>query len=147
MALDPNRWTLKTQEAFSSAVEAAKGASNPEVTPEHLLAALLRQDGGIVLPVLQRVGRQPLALRNAADEAVAKLPRAFGGEARLSRDLSAVFERAEEERTSLGDEYLSTEHLLLAMADTIGVDREELLAAMQEVRGSHRVTSQNPEET
>ena len=65
MALDPNRWTIKTQEAFTQATEAARANSNPEVTPDHLLAALLRQEEGVVLPILNRVGTQPLSARNA----------------------------------------------------------------------------------
>src|SRR5690606_19433705 len=138
MALDPNRWTLKVQEAFSAAVDAARQASHPEVTPDHLLAALLGQGEGIVLPMLQRMGKQPLAL--------AKLPRSYGSEARLSRELTKVFDDADAARAELTDEYLSTEHLLLALADRLGVTREQVLAAMQEVRGSHRVTTQNPEE-
>jgi ATP-dependent Clp protease ATP-binding subunit ClpB len=146
MALDPNRWTLKVQEAFSSAVEAAKQASNPEVTPDHLLAALLGQGEGIVLPMLQRLGKEPLPLRNQVNEALAKLPKAYGGEARLSRELQQVIDAADEARSELTDEYLSTEHLLLALADRLGVTRDQVLAAMQDVRGSHRVTSQNPEE-
>ena len=64
MALDPNRWTLKVQEAFSAAVDAAKQASNPEVTPDHLLLAMLGQGEGIVLPMLQRLGKEPLPLRS-----------------------------------------------------------------------------------
>src|SRR5918995_420369 len=146
MALDPNRWTLKVQEAFSSAVDAAKQASNPEVTPDHLLAALLGQGEGIVLPMLQRLGKEPLPLRNQVNEALAKLPKAYGGEARLSRELQQVIDAADQARTELTDEYVSTEHLLLALADQLGVTREEVLAAMQDVRGSHRVTSQNPED-
>jgi ATP-dependent Clp protease ATP-binding subunit ClpB len=146
MALDPNRWTLKVQEAFSSAVEAAKQASNPEVTPDHLLAALLGQGEGIVLPMLQRLGKEPLPLRNQVNEALAKLPKAYGSEARLSRDLQQVLDAADAARAELTDEYLSTEHLLLALADRLGVTRDQVLAAMQDVRGSHRVTSQNPEE-
>jgi ATP-dependent Clp protease ATP-binding subunit ClpB len=146
MALDPNRWTLKVQEAFSSAVDAAKQASNPEVTPDHLLAALLGQGEGIVLPMLQRLGKEPLPLRNQVNEALAKLPKAYGGEARLSRELQQVIDAADEARTELTDEYLSTEHLLLALADRLGVTRDQVLAAMQDVRGSHRVTSQNPED-
>ena len=146
MALDPNRWTLKVQEAFSSAVDAAKQASNPEVTPDHLLAALLGQGEGIVLPMLQRLGKEPLPLRNQVNEALAKLPRSYGSEARLSRDLNQVFDAADQARAELTDEYLSTEHLLLALADRLGVTRDDVLAAMQAVRGSHRVTSQNPED-
>jgi ATP-dependent Clp protease ATP-binding subunit ClpB len=146
MALDPNRWTLKVQEAFSSAVDAAKQASNPEVTPDHLLSALLGQGEGIVLPMLQRLGKEPLPLRNQVNEALAKLPKAYGSEARLSRELQQVIDAADEARSDLTDEYLSTEHLLLALADRLGVTRDQVLAAMQDVRGSHRVTSQNPEE-
>jgi ATP-dependent Clp protease ATP-binding subunit ClpB len=146
MALDPNRWTLKVQEAFSSAVDAAKQASNPEVTPDHLLAALLAQGEGIVLPMLQRLGKEPLPLRNQVNEALAKLPHAYGSEARLSRELNKVIDDADAARAELTDEYVSTEHLLLALADRLGVTREEVLAAMQDVRGSHRVTSQNPED-
>src|SRR5918994_2265499 len=92
MALDPNRWTLKVQEAFSSAVDAAKQASNPEVTPDHLLAALLGQGEGIVLPILQRLGKEPLPLRNQVNEALAKLPKAYGGEARPPRELQQGIE-------------------------------------------------------
>src|SRR3954471_13015213 len=146
MALDPNRWTVKTQEAFTQAMDAARANSNPEVTPDHLLAALLRQQEGVVLPILTRVGKQPLVLRNAAEEAVAKLPKAYGSDVRLSRDLQQTFDAGDRARADMGDEYLSTEHLLLALADRLGVNREDLLAALQEVRGSHRITSQNPEE-
>jgi len=147
MALDPNRWTLKVQEAFSAAVESAKQASNPEVTPDHLLAALLRQGEGVTLPILQRLGKEVLALRNTVDESLAKLPKAYGSEARLARDTNRVFDEADKSRAELTDEYLSTEHLLLALADRLGVSRDDVLAAMQAVRGSHRVTSQNPEES
>ena len=146
MALDPNRWTLKTQEAFNAAVESARSSDNPEVTPDHLLAALLGQQDGVVLPILQKVGKTPLAVRNDVEAALAKLPKAYGGESRLGRDLQSLLERADHEREALHDEYLSTEHVLLALADRVQVSREELLAALAQVRGSHRVTSQSPEE-
>ncbi len=146
MALDPNRWTLKTQEAVNTAIAAARSASNPEVTPDHLLLALLGQEEGIVLPILQKVGVAPLHVRNLAEDAVSKLPKAYGSESRVSREFTALIDRADASRRDLHDEYLSTEHLLLAMADAVGVSKEDLLAAMVDVRGSHRVTSQNPEE-
>ncbi|MEY2438157.1 MAG: ATP-dependent Clp protease ATP-binding subunit ClpB, partial [Acidimicrobiaceae bacterium] len=146
MALDPNRWTMKTQEAFNQASEAARANSNPEVTNDHLLAALLRQEEGVVLPILARAGKQPLAVRNAADDAVARLPKAYGSDVRLARTLQSTFDAADRARAEMGDEYLSTEHLLLALADDLDIGREDLLAALREVRGSHRVTSQNPEE-
>src|SRR6478736_5427548 len=147
MALDPNRWTLKTQEAFNAAITRAAADNNPEVTPDHLLVALLGQSEGVVLPILEKVGASPAALRNKVEDDLAKLPKAYGGgEARLSRALNTVIEMADAQRAELHDEYLSTEHLLLALAGQLDLDREQLLTALQSVRGSHRVTSQNPEE-
>ncbi len=147
MAMDPNRWTLKTQEAFQAATDAARAASNPEVVPDHLLIALLGQAEGVVLPILEKVGRPPMALRNAANERLAKLPKAYGSDVRLSREITKVVDDADAARTELTDEYLSTEHLLLALADRLDVARDDLLTALREVRGSHRVTNQNPEDT
>ncbi|HUR77953.1 MAG TPA: ATP-dependent chaperone ClpB [Acidimicrobiales bacterium] len=148
MALDPNRWTLKTQEAFQDALARAKARNHPEVTTEHLLVALLGQADTVVLPVLQRVGVTPLAARNAAENALDKLPKRYGGnEPTLSRGLSGRIEAAVDEQRNLGDEYLSTEHLLLQYAAELNVEKAQLLAALQQVRGSHRVTSQDPEST
>jgi ATP-dependent Clp protease ATP-binding subunit ClpB len=148
VALDPNRWTAKTQEALSAAAALAGGRNNPEVTPEHLLAAMLGQEGTVTLPVLERVGISPLTIRNRTEDALAKLPRSYGGggEPQLGREALGVFNRADQERQNLGDEYLSVEHLLLAMADQIAVSHDDLLSALRDVRGSHRVTSQNPED-
>ncbi|MBV9040883.1 MAG: AAA family ATPase, partial [Acidimicrobiia bacterium] len=147
MPLDPNRWTLKTQEAFQAAIDNARARSNPEVTPDHLLAALLGQKDGVVLAVLQRAEVAPLTVRNRVNDALDRLPKAYGGaEPQLSRALRDTVDAADAERTELHDEYLSTEHLLLAMADKVGVSRDDLLNILREVRGSHRVTSQNPEE-
>ncbi|MCP5028215.1 MAG: ATP-dependent chaperone ClpB [Actinomycetia bacterium] len=155
MALDPNRWTLKSQEAFQTSLEAAKTANHPEITPDHILASLLSQAEGVVLPVLQKLGCSPSELRNATDAALAELPHAYGGEARLSRQSERIWANADAARSELGDEYLSTEHLLLALADPdaggstasrLDLKRDELLEALREIRGSHRVTSQNPEE-
>ena len=158
MAFDPKNWTLKTADAVNVALASATDASNPEVTPDHLLAALLRQEDGVVLGVLNRIGVAPLAVRNSADEAVAKLPKAYGSDTRVSKQLTQLFESADRSRVEMGDDYLSTEHLLLALVDAdatikaggdkrLGdVTREQVLAALQDVRGSHRVTSQNPEE-
>ncbi len=147
MSLDPNRWTIKTQEAVQAAISNARSLSHPEVTADHLLAALLGQSEGVVLPLINQLGIKPLALRNQLDEALAKLPRAYGGESRMGRDFTRVMEQADAIRIELGDEYLSTEHLLLSMADRVGSDKEAMLGALQKVRGSHRVTSQNPEGT
>jgi ATP-dependent Clp protease ATP-binding subunit ClpB len=145
MAFDPNRWTIKTQEAFNAALEAARGASHPEVLPQHLLVALLAQADGVVVPLLQKVGVDPRGLRAKLEEDLARQPRAYGAESGLSRQLRDVVERADKARADLHDEYVSTEHLVLAMATLVGASNEELLQALQTVRGSHRVTSQDPE--
>src|SRR5918993_1112980 len=147
MALDPKTWTLKTQEALASAIDEAKANSNPELTPDHVLAALAAQEDTVVAAVLGKLGQAPLMVRNRAEEAVARLPKAYGGdEPRLNRELNQVFERAQQFQKDLRDDYLSVEHLLLAMNQRLGVGTEEMLQVLQEVRGSHRVTSQNPED-
>ncbi len=147
MVLDPKKWTLKTNEAFAAAIDQAKALSNPELTPDHLLAAMMRQDDTIVPAVLAKLGLAPLMVRNKADEAVEKLPKAYGGsEPRMNRELDNVVQNAVKYQKDLRDDFLSVEHLLLAMNQRLGVGSEELLQALKEVRGSHRVTSQNPEE-
>jgi len=147
-AMDPKRWTLRTTEAFNAAVEMTKARNNPQMTPDHLLSALLGQAEGVVLPVLQKVGVTPLSLRNQVKDALDKLPSSYGNdEPQLTREFKQVMERADDERKDLTDEYLSTEHLLVAMNQRVGVERKVLLDAINEVRGSHRVTSQNPEDT
>ena len=149
MAMDPNRWTLKTTEAFSAATELGRDASHPEIVPEHLFLALLGQEEGIVLPLLHRVGVDIVAARNDAEQVLAKLPNAYGSEPQLSRAIRNVFDKADEVCETLSDEYLSTEHLLLALNGQTPVlgslDHETLLGAVRDIRGSHRVTSQNPE--
>jgi ATP-dependent Clp protease ATP-binding subunit ClpB len=153
-SVDPNKWTIKTQEAISAAIERAKADSHPEVTPDHLLAGLLGQPEGVVLPLLTKVERPAAAVRKATEEALGALSKAYGAEPRLSRQTQRVLADADAVRAELGDEYLSTEHLLLALANPdaggptaarLNLKREQLLKALQEVRGSHRVTSQNPE--
>jgi ATP-dependent Clp protease ATP-binding subunit ClpB len=147
MAIDPKKWTIKTQEAVAAAVDQARALSNPELTPDHLMAALARQDDTLTPAVLQHLGLAPLMVRNKADEAVAKLPKAYGGdEPRMNRELTNTFENAEKYRKDLKDDYLSVEHLLLALNARLGVGSEELLQSLKQVRGSHRVTSANPED-
>ena len=147
MSINPNKWTHKTQEAVSAAVDQAKSLSNPELTPDHVMAAIVRQEDTIVPAALAKLGLAPLMVRNKADEAVTKLPKAYGGdEPRMNRELNNVFENAEKYRKDFKDDFLSVEHLLLAMNQRLGVASEELLQALRDVRGSHRVTSQNPED-
>jgi len=164
MALDPNKLTRKTGEALAAAQALAREANHSQVTPEHLLAALVSQPESVVLPVLERIGVAAKIVRDRVDEALGRLPKVYGQtaqNAQLSPDSYQVLEAADGQRADLGDDYLSTEHLLLAMSEgaansggagvgdllrSLGVTHEALLAALQQVRGSHRVTSENPEE-
>src|SRR5579875_2358527 len=99
MPLDANRWTQRTQEAFSAAVADARARNNPETTPEHFLLALLGQEGTAVLPVLQRVGVSVLPLRNKVEDNLGRLPKTFGGEGPgLSRPARELLDQADRER-------------------------------------------------
>jgi ATP-dependent Clp protease ATP-binding subunit ClpB len=146
MAIDPNRWTIKSQEAFAAASELARTENHAEITPEHLLAALLAQPEGLAVPILGRAGVEPTALAQKINEGLGSLAKAYGSaQPKMSRELSHVLDDADTARKDMGDDYLSVEHLLLALADRTGASKDQLLAALREVRGSHRVTSQNPE--
>jgi ATP-dependent Clp protease ATP-binding subunit ClpB len=154
--MQPDRFTIKSQEAVAAAQRLASEGSNPEVAPAHLLFALLEQDEGVVVPVLQRLGVDARDARDRAREAIEKLPKLSGNtvpEVRPSSEFVWVLQQAEKESTGLGDEYISTEHILLALAEAkSGVSdllpsRKELVQAISEVRGPHRVTSPNPEDT
>ncbi|HUA94839.1 MAG TPA: Clp protease N-terminal domain-containing protein, partial [Acidimicrobiales bacterium] len=148
MPLDPERWTVKTREAFSAATQQAAAAHHAEVTPAHLLAAVLSQPDNVSHPLLEKVGVAPTDVSRRLGEQLSAMARAVGGsEPALSRAARDGLEAADELRRDMGDEYLSVEHLLLAWADELGVDRDRLLSALRDVRGSHRVTSPNPEET
>jgi ATP-dependent Clp protease ATP-binding subunit ClpB len=154
----PERLTIKAQEAFRDAIGLARQRGNPVVNDAHLFAALLAQDEGVVQPLLQKVGINVAALRDAAEREIARFPtQSGGGEPSLSRELNQVFDRAEKEAKDLGDAYVSTEHLLLALVDEkgttarglitgLGHSGDDLRTALQGVRGSHRVTDQSPEE-
>jgi ATP-dependent Clp protease ATP-binding subunit ClpB len=148
-----DRFTTKSQEALAAAQRLAAARKNPQVSPHHILAALLEQDGGIVVPVLQHAGVDVTGVRRRANEALDALPKVTG-EAPAAPPIDGisakVLQNAEEEARKLGDEYVSTEHLLLALADDpkvdVGATRDQLLEAVEEVRGPHRVTDQNPED-
>jgi ATP-dependent Clp protease ATP-binding subunit ClpB len=159
MPLDPNRFTRKTGEALQAAQALARERNHSQVTPEHLLAALVGQPEGVVLPVLERLGVSAKTVRDRVDEALGNLPQVYGQtaqQAQLSQDAYGILEAADQERTKLDDDYLSTEHILLAMAEVtggvgdllrgLGVTRDAVLDALKDVRGSHRVTSENPED-
>ncbi len=159
MPLDPNKFTRKTGEALGAAQGLARERNHAQVAPEHLLAALIGQPEGVVLPVLERVGVSAKVVRDRVDQALAQVPQVYGQtapQAQLSPEAYRVLEAADGERAGLDDDYLSTEHILLAMTDvkggvgdllrSLGVTRDAVLDALKNVRGSHRVTSENPED-
>jgi len=145
--VDPKKWTTKTNEAIAEAVQLATSNSNPELTPDHVLIALTSQSDTVVPALLAKLGIAATMLRDRAQGVVNGMPRAHGGsEPRMNRELSQVFAAAEQTQKDLHDDYLSVEHILLALHARVGVGSEEMLQALRDVRGSHRVTSQNPEE-
>jgi ATP-dependent Clp protease ATP-binding subunit ClpB len=151
--------TIKAQEAVTEAQREARARGSAELTPDHLLLALLRQTDGVVAPILSKLGVNAEALAAEVEAALGRQPRVSGAsaDAALSRELNRVFDRAFETAREFGDEYVSTEHLLLALADsdageaakrlaTAGAKKDALLRALKEVRGSSRVTDPNPED-
>jgi ATP-dependent Clp protease ATP-binding subunit ClpB len=153
--MQPDRFTVKSQEAVAGAQGDAARLRNTEVTPAHLLLALLAQEDGLVVPILQKLGADVNAIEAKACEAIAVLPTVSGEapEVRPSSALVKTLQQAETEMAKLGDEYISTEHLLLALTEKgsgveeILPDRGSLGKAIAEVRGPHRVTSPNPEDS
>src|SRR5215210_9219691 len=120
-----DRFTVKSQEALAAAQRLAETRRNPEVAPQHLLLALLEQDGGIFVPVLRRAGADPERVRRRANEALDAQPKVTGesgGSAALGQGLIGLLQAADEEARGLGDEYVSTEHLLLALAAEPAID-------------------------
>jgi len=155
MRLD--RLTVKAQEALMAAQGVASEQGHAAIGPLHLLAALLGQEGGLVAPLLEKVGVQTEQVRGVVQSELGRLP-SQSGQAGMGMEasLNNVFNRAEKEARDLSDEYTSVEHLLLGLAEepstakevlsTFGADRNAILAAMKDVRGSQRVTDQTPED-
>lgn len=156
--MDMNTMTMKLQEALQTASSHAMRRSHQGIDVEHLLLALLDQEGGTTSTLLEQAGVALSAARQAADQALAKLPQVQGasggpGQVHVTNRLSQVLAKAEDEKSALKDDYLSVEHVLLAMVQEggvfkkLGVTRDRLLAGLQQVRGNQRVTTQDPEST
>ena len=156
-----DRFTIKAAEAIQKAHQLAQQAGNPEVTALHLLGTLICEEaageGGIVAPILEKAGAPLARIRALVQSELRRLPRQTGGSLTAHRSFVEVLSAAEKEAERLKDQYVSTEHLLLALADVLSdakeilklnaLRRDDILAALREVRGSASVTSQNPEET
>ena len=147
MTLDPRTFTVKTSEAVAAAMQAAGSAGHNELTSHHVLSELVKQNDTMVLPLLAKVGVPVARIVDKCTTVLGKLPTVKGNpEPRLTRELAAAFAAAGELQVEFRDEYLSVEVLAVSMHDIIGVPRDEMVAALREVRGSHRVTSQHPED-
>jgi ATP-dependent Clp protease ATP-binding subunit ClpB len=152
-----DKFTQKMQEAVQAAQDIASQAGQQEITNEHFLLALLDQPEGITRPLLEKMGVQAESLRERLRSALQKLPRVSGAnvDLRLGNELRSVLDGAEKEMAKLKDEFVSAEHYLLALTNAnvpaagtlkdLGVTRDKLMQALQQVRGSQRVTDQNPE--
>jgi ATP-dependent Clp protease ATP-binding subunit ClpB len=157
--MQPDRFTIKAQEALQAAAQLADQRHNPQTTPEHLLAVLLEQPDGLVVPILRKLGVEPETVRRSLGQALDSLPTLSGGPATepaaASGEIVQILRGAENEMRDLGDEYVSTQHLLLAIAahpgkagDALryaGAGRDQLAKALSEL-GTPRVTDQSPED-
>jgi ATP-dependent Clp protease ATP-binding subunit ClpB len=148
-------YTTKAQDAVRAAQEFARRRNHQQIDVEHLLLALLDQEEGMVVPVLQKLGADPNLVRTRTEDALRKIPQVQGGEGYLAQRLAKCLDRAEDLAKDRGDEFVSTEHLLAAVADErggageilkdVGATRKKVLQAIDELRGGARVTSENPE--
>ncbi|MDT8306763.1 MAG: Clp protease N-terminal domain-containing protein, partial [Anaerolineae bacterium] len=155
-----NKYTQKAQEAVINAQNLTQEYNHSEIEPLHLLAALLQQEEGVVPQIVKRLGVDFDVLAGRVEEALQRMSRVSGGaQPSLSRDLSNIVRQAEREAGNMKDEYVSTEHLFLALVDgasnvrsisflrEMGIERNDVLRALTGIRGSQRITSQNPEAT
>jgi ATP-dependent Clp protease ATP-binding subunit ClpB len=152
-----NKFTIKSQEAVQNAQEIATSYGNQSLEPEHLLAALVQDSQGIVTPLLQKLGVNVNYVKIKINEVVERLPKVSGAQQFISTALQKIFEQAQKETDNLKDDYISTEHLLLALLDQKnnagvkilvdqGVTKDGVMKALKEVRGRQRVTDQMPED-
>src|SRR6266700_7942168 len=156
--MDLNKLTLKSQAALTNAQELARQRNHQLVEPAHVLFALLSDPEGVVYPLLQKLGQSPRGLRDRVEEQLGRIPKVYGfsEELYLSQATRQSLDRAFTETARLTDDYVSTEHLLLGMLDDegdvsrllqeSGLKRDDVLAALADIRGRQRVTDQNPEE-
>lgn len=160
MAFNLSRLTVKAQETVQNAIEIAQNYNNQILEPEHLLASLIQEKENIADTILQKIGGNVNNIKVKANELLEKLPKVSGagiGNQQMSNNFASLFDVASEEAKNLKDEYVSNEHILIALSEEKGragqllrdngISRNAILAALKDVRGSQRVTSQNPEDT
>lgn len=160
MAFNFNRLTVKAQEIVQAAIEIAQNYTNQIVEPEHLLAAIVQESGNVAESIIKKTGGNFNAVKIKVNQLLELLPKISGtslGNQQMSQNLAELFDEASEEAKNLKDEYVSTEHLLLALSNDKGkagqllrdngITYNDILSALKSVRGTQRVTSQNPEDT
>ncbi len=160
MTFNLNKLTVKAQETLQNAIEIAQNYNNQLVEPEHILAAMVQDSDNVAVAILQKIGINDNQIKIKVAELLEKLPKVTGagiGNQQLSRPSGELLDGSAKEAEALKDEYVSTEHVLLAFTETdsqasrllkdAGLKKETILAALQDIRGNQRVTSQNPEET
>lgn len=156
MAFRPDKLTVKAQEAVQAAQQLAESQGHPQLTPLHLLKALLDEQQGIVRPLLEKIGIRVPQLRSIVDADIGKFPRGSGGQVSASPAVMKVLDQANQQADVMKDSFVSTEHLLLALTQVDdqaqrvlklnGVNEADVLSALKTVRGAQQVTDQNPEE-
>jgi ATP-dependent Clp protease ATP-binding subunit ClpB len=156
--LDYEKFTIKTQEALNEAAVIAQKSDHSQIDTEHLLLALLQQENGVVTPLIEKIGGDSAALTSAVEALVRETPKVYGEAAQIfySPAMTKILAKAELEASALKDEFISTEHILIAIAASegkaadllkkSGVNKNAILGALKQVRGNARVTDQNPEE-
>ncbi|HEY2251567.1 MAG TPA: Clp protease N-terminal domain-containing protein, partial [Planctomycetaceae bacterium] len=158
MAFRFDKLTVKAQEAVQRAQSLAQDLGNPQITPLHLLAALLKEEQGLVRPLIQKIGANLKQLESIVDGELQRLPKVRGAasEVSLQPAASKVLEASQDAAQKMKDQFVSTEHLLIALTqvgdqakrllEINGVEENDVLNALKAVRGGHQVTDQNPEE-
>ncbi|MHA1385419.1 MAG: ATP-dependent chaperone ClpB [Candidatus Helarchaeota archaeon] len=157
--ISPDKFTVKVQEAFLKARSIAQQSSHQTITPEHFLLALLQQADGITIPILQKIGINPQNIEYQIKQEIEKIPKVTGSGATdvyISPELKNILDNAWKEAEILHDQYLSVEHVLIALADypnsaasrilkQSGIDKDKIYRALQDIRGAHTITDQDPE--
>lgn len=160
MAFNLNKFTVKAQETIQNAIEIAQNYNNQIIEPQHILAAMLQDSDNVAVSIIQKIGASLDKLKIKTGEYLEKLPKVTGaglGNQQLSNNTATIFDNAMEEAKNLKDEYISTEHILIALTNSkteigqllrdAGITKDIILTALKEIRGNQRVTSQNPEDT
>jgi ATP-dependent Clp protease ATP-binding subunit ClpB len=150
-----DKFTVKAQEAIQEGQSLARRANHPNFEPEHLLKALLDQQDGVVVPMLQKIGADLKLITGRVDDAMTRMSTIKGGQTSISNRLMSLFDKAEDEAKAMKDEFTSSEHLLLALVQdkgaagevlgSTGVKKDRVMAVLKDIRGAGRVTSQDPE--